>query len=193
MNAEIAAKEIPERLIYEMDEGKPVFYKGYKDVLAGKKEIGEIMGDSSIQAWLKSRISTILNNLLSKEWVVTAGEQGLYLGKHSWRSSDIAVFKKGNFSLDNRYARKAPEIVFEIDTKADLEGSGKASEYFERKVDQLLEFGVKKIIWIFTDNESTKIFEPDKEPATLGWEEDIYVFESLHLNIRQIIESFYGD
>lgn len=40
------AKAIPESLIYEVIDGKPFYYEGYKDVLANKKTSEEIMGVS---------------------------------------------------------------------------------------------------------------------------------------------------
>lgn len=39
---------VPEYLIYEIMDGKPIHYKGYREVLAGTKTVGEIMGSSSL-------------------------------------------------------------------------------------------------------------------------------------------------
>lgn len=33
----IKKKDIPDYLLYEMDEGKPIYYRDYKDVLKGTK------------------------------------------------------------------------------------------------------------------------------------------------------------
>ena len=35
---------VPRHLIYEIMDGKPIYYKGYWDVLSGKKTASEIMG-----------------------------------------------------------------------------------------------------------------------------------------------------
>ena len=35
---------IPKELIYEMVDGKPIYYKGYKEYLNNSKQLDEIMG-----------------------------------------------------------------------------------------------------------------------------------------------------
>lgn len=47
---ESAVKAIPEVLVYEMVDGKPICYKGYKDYLSGDKQIDELMGSGYLQA-----------------------------------------------------------------------------------------------------------------------------------------------
>ena len=49
-------KVIPSRFIYEMDEGKPIYYKGTKAYLEEKTQNEEPMPDSNFQAWLKGKI-----------------------------------------------------------------------------------------------------------------------------------------
>ncbi|UFH56515.1 hypothetical protein [Spirosoma sp. KNUC1025] len=44
----LSARSIPPALIYEMWKGKPVYYRGYRDVLAGKKTIEEIKSCSDL-------------------------------------------------------------------------------------------------------------------------------------------------
>ncbi|MDZ7898360.1 MAG: hypothetical protein U5N85_10110 [Arcicella sp.] len=48
--------KIPEALVYETLDGKPFYYKGYKEVLSQKKTLEEIMGCSTLQAELVSYI-----------------------------------------------------------------------------------------------------------------------------------------
>ena len=38
----VSTKKIPSALIYEEWNGTPIYYKGYKDVLTGKKTIEEM-------------------------------------------------------------------------------------------------------------------------------------------------------
>jgi hypothetical protein len=47
-------RAIPAYLICEELEGKPLYYKGYKDVLSGKKTKEDIMGASGLQMELIS-------------------------------------------------------------------------------------------------------------------------------------------
>ncbi len=50
----LSTRNIPPALIYEMWQGKPVYYRGYRDVLAGKKTIEEVMSCSDLQGVLVS-------------------------------------------------------------------------------------------------------------------------------------------
>lgn len=43
-----------ESLVYEVLDGRPLYYRGYEDVLSGKKSPEEIMGSSSLQWVLAS-------------------------------------------------------------------------------------------------------------------------------------------
>jgi hypothetical protein len=50
-------KAVPAFLVYEEMDGKPIYRKGYKEVLAKKKSFEEIMGSSVLQ-------TVIINALL---------------------------------------------------------------------------------------------------------------------------------
>ena len=185
--------KIPDHLIYEMDEGQPIYYKGYKDYfnLNGTKQNEETMPDSSLQAWLKIHLSALLIAMLLKNpsYVVTGGEQGLSLKKKSWRGADVAIFHRKNFILDNKYSKKPPEIVIEINIKGDFSSNDKIHEYFERKNSQLLEFGVKKIIWLFTETEFIMSLTKDGEEH-FKWNDDIPVMEGVSFNVQKLIDKF---
>lgn len=43
---------ISQALIYEMVDNQPIYYRGYKDVLNGVKDVEDIMGSSLLQAVL---------------------------------------------------------------------------------------------------------------------------------------------
>ena len=42
----VKTKDIPKNLIYEIMDGKPVYYAGFREVLSKQKTIEEIMGSS---------------------------------------------------------------------------------------------------------------------------------------------------
>ncbi len=44
----IVQHKIPDKLIYETIDGKPVYYKGYQDVIKLIKQFEEIMGSSKL-------------------------------------------------------------------------------------------------------------------------------------------------
>lgn len=188
LNSSSKTQEIPSYLIYEMDDGKPIYYKGYFEVLTGEKDFEEIIANTSLHAWLKGELSYFIKKLLPFEYVMTAGELGLQIEKLTSRIVNIAIFKKENFVLSNKYSAQPPEIAIEIDTKADLNSTGAAIKYYQRKNKQLFEFGVKKIIWIFTEIQGVQVLEVEGEEQEFEWSEDIPVMENVSFNLQQIMQ-----
>ena len=112
-------RKIPEALVYEIVDGKPIYFKGYRDVVNGKLKTEEIMPESSLQAWLKTQLSSMLLFLLrDKGYEVLAGELGLILPEGNRRGVGICIYKADNFHLSRHFLRSAPEIVIEIDIQA---------------------------------------------------------------------------
>lgn len=66
-NPEIAASQpTPSYLIYETLNGRPLYRKGYKEVLAKPKTPGEIMGCSDIQAIIVSALHLNIGNRVKR-------------------------------------------------------------------------------------------------------------------------------
>jgi hypothetical protein len=181
-------QEIPSYLIYEMDDGRPIYYKGYREVLETNGGADSVSCQNNLQAWIKSEISFTIKSSLVREYILTTGNLGLQIARETIRVADIAIFTKENFVLSNHYSSKAPEIAIEIDTKADLDSPGASIDYFDRKNRQLLEFGVKKIIWIFTEVHSIKVLVPGEDVQHFEWEEDITVMEGVQFNLQKIMD-----
>ena len=175
-----------------MDEGVPIYYKGYKEYLNGNQNFEQTMPDSNLQAWLKGRLYLFISLLFqkNKNIVVTVGEQGLSLKKRSWRGADIAIFKKSNFDLVPEYSKKPPEVVIEINIKGDYDSDEKMLRDYERKNAQLLEFGVKKIIWIFTETQFI-VSVTNEGKKNYEWNDDVPVFKDISFNVQKVVDSFY--
>ncbi len=179
--------KIPPYLIYEVVKGKPLYYKGYKDVLNKTKTFEEIIMDSTLQAWLKSRLTILLGNfLLTNGYDITTGEQGLFLPNGDKRGADIAVFKADDIVLDAHYSRIPPEIVLEIDVKIHTDNTTEF-DYVLEKVADYHAFGVKNVIWIFTKNKKIMIAKIHQPWLTLDWSADVEVIEGLKINIADLI------
>ena len=125
----------------------------------------------------------------NKNYVVTVGEQGLSLKKKSWRGADIAIFKKDNFQLNNEFAKLPPEIVIEINIKGYYETQEKALADYERKNAQLLEFGVQKIIWIFTEPRQITVLTKSSR-VNYDWDATVPVMEGVEFNAQALIDKF---
>ena len=59
--------------------------------------------------------------------------------------------------------------------------------YYYTKTDELLAFGVEKVIWIFTDTQKIMITESEKDWIITNWDQDIQVLDDIHVNVSQII------
>lgn len=189
---------IPDYLIYEMDEGKPIYYRGYKEVLKGDKTQEEVMGSSILQSYLVTKLIVILSLKLDRRFILISNEMGLLFKKKSWRSIDIAIYSRKKLrtldvKLDEQYSKIPPKIVIEVDTKAHFDNASDADYYFQHKTDQLLSFGVERVIWIYTRTEKFMIAEKDKRWETANWTEDLDIMEGIVVNIPQLIEEFYQE
>ena len=147
-------KMIPKELIYEMRFGSPSYYRDYDKVLSGEKVMEEVMGSSDLHAWLLYATMKFLIRVLDeKKYVIlagVAGELGYKFAKRSWYNLDIAIYEREKLGrLRRKFVTVPPEVVIEIDTKADLRKFGNPQDYFHRKTQDLLDSGVNKVIWIF--------------------------------------------
>ncbi len=175
--------KVPDYLIYEVVGGKPIYYKGYKDVLNKTKTFEEIRMDSTLQAWLKFRVGFLLGGfLLENGYEITSGEQGFILPNRDKRGADLAIFPAEGFVINEHYSRQTPEVTIEIDVKADTENSTEM-DYVLEKIADYHRFGVKKVIWIFTKNRKVMVAPANEPWPTLDWTADIEVVKGLTLNL----------
>jgi len=184
-----AIQHIPESLIYEMVDGNPIYYRGYKAFLKGEKQIEELMGSSYLQSLIITKLVYFLMSNLDKKYLVLTNEVGLQFKEKGWRAADIAIMeldKLKNVATSNKYLKVAPKIVIEIDTKAELEEVKDSLGYFHKKTDELLAFGVEKVIWIFTDSEKIMVSEKGKAWQISNWSSEIEIMESISINVAQL-------
>ncbi len=183
-------KAIPENLIYEMINGKPVYYKGFQDYLKGTKQLDEIMGSSLLQSLIISRLVFLLQSQLKGKYEILTNEIGVQLAKNTWRAADIAIIsidKLKRINIENNYLNFPPEVVIEVDTKADLNTIQNPFNYYHEKTDELLQFGVPKVIWIFTVSKKIMVAEKNKTWETSDWKEEIEVIESIKVKIADLL------
>ncbi len=182
-------KKIPTSLIYEVIDGKPVYRKGYKDVLNKKKTLEEIMGSSSLQSAIISVIVKFLNKNLSDIYWVGASESGLHLALNENMSMDIPIYEiEKHSSLSIHYTNIPPKILIEVDIEADTESFENEMDYYFTKTQKLLDFGVEKVIWIFTGAQKTIISMPDKDWQTVNWDARIEVMPNVIFCISELLE-----
>lgn len=189
-----AVQEIPNSLIYEMVDGKPIYYKGYKEYLKGKLQIEDVMGSSLLQSAIITGLLVLLYPVYGNKYHLLSNELGILFKKNSWRSADLVIIEKeklGEKILQNKYLDIAPKIVVEIDTKADLSEIEDTFGYYHKKTKQLLSFGIEKVIWIYTDLQSVLIADKD-DWQIIDWNKGFFILDDLEVNISKIVESLKG-
>ena len=165
-------------LVYEMWDGKPVYYAGYEDVLKGTKTVEQVRSSSLRQGILVARLVGYLMNLIDlEEYVVATNEVGVQFEKGSWRTCDIAIFSLAMLEGqdEDKYAWIPPKIAIEVDTKADMGLFDSPFDYYEKKTTKLLDFGVEKVIWLFTKSRKVWIAEAGKDWLIRDWNHPVEV------------------
>lgn len=186
---ESSTRTIPTSLIYEMVDGQPIYYRGYKAYLEGNKSAQDLMGSSKLQAFIIAELIFLLKTRLGKAFFIFTNELGIQFSKKSWRAVDIAVIEREQaVRLNDKYLEVPPRFVFEIDTKAELLDLDASRNYYYEKTDELLDFGVQKVVWIFTGSKKIMLASKDEDWVTKDWDQDIQLSEDLLINVASLLE-----
>ncbi|HIP43318.1 MAG TPA: Uma2 family endonuclease [Aquifex aeolicus] len=176
-------------LTYEKVNGKPIYYKDYKKVLKGELPPEAVMGSSELQAILLILLATFLKEKLGKGFVVLGGEHGFIHAPNSFRSLDIAIYRKEVLKKPkDKYTRTPPLVVIEIGTKADLSKYGSFEEYVYEKTQDLLDAGVEKVIWYMSKVKKVLIAQKGKDWVVKDWNSDVEVLSDIKLNLVKLIK-----
>jgi hypothetical protein len=177
-------RRVPASLIKEVLDGQPIYYKGYRSVMYGHKNLEEIMGASSLQGLIILYIQRLLNkNLDETMYLPMTGEIGLHLSHRNNLSGDIMLYHIGQIEkFTKRYFDVPPLLQVEVDVEIDTENISQ-NLYVTRKTQRLLEFGVKKVIWVFTATQSVWVAEPEQDWRIINWNKEIELFEGISMNL----------
>ncbi len=184
-------KKIPENLVYEILGNKKIYYRDYKKVLSGELPPEAVIGNSDLQAWIISLIVEYLFKKVDrKKYMILFNELGyFYTPKRQgkWLNLDIAVVSKEKLKKpEGTYLKVPPEVVIEVDTKADLSKIG--DNYYIEKTDKLLKSGIKKVIWILTSPKKIIVAEKDKNWIITEYNSDIEVLDGIVLNLENLLK-----
>lgn len=182
-------EQIPSYLIYETLNGRPLYRKGYKDVLAKRKTPGEIMGCSDLQAIIVSALHVYIHTQVNRKayWVVT-NEPGLHIGLGDNLSNDIAIYEKERVTIKGKFFDVAPKVVVEVDIKIDPEAfPAKEMDYIYEKTQAMLDFGTERVIWITTKSRKIFVAVQGETWLTLNWDATVPVIDSVTLNVADIL------
>jgi Uma2 family endonuclease len=185
-------RNVPDYLIYEIMDGKPIYYKGFRDVLSGRKQVEEIMGSSKLQSYIVTYLTVKFVNFLDEDLFTVLGhEAGIHLDKSNNLAGDILIFENDILKaedIDVHYADVPPKIAIEVDVMADTDDIGGVDGYIYKKVRKLLDFGIEKVIWINTFTKTILIADSNKEAWLVeNWQKDVEIMEGLTINIPAML------
>lgn len=180
-----------ESLVYEVMDGQPLYYRGYKEVLAGKKTAEEIMGSSTLQWVLCSFFMKIMyRGLDEKKYWFASNEAGVHINHRNNLAHDVAIYEKTVLTPDKintKYTDVPAKIAVEIDVKADLSRVTDFN-YLNRKTRKLLDFGSEKVIWVFTSTQQVMVAERNADAwLTMDWHRDLELIDGQFFNIGQYL------
>lgn len=141
---------IPESLLYETLNGRPRYYKGCRDVVAGTLKPEAIMGSSDLQSIIITiLVGTLWNTIDRKTCQLASSESGLHISLGSNLSADIAIFEKATpGKLKGKYVDVPPKIVVEVDIKIEPKDTDTDGDlaYVDEKTQALFDFGVERAL-----------------------------------------------
>ena len=184
-----ATSPIPNALIYEVLNGRPLYYRGYKDVLNGARKHEDIVGGSSLQAILVSLIhSFMMANRDKTKYLPVTNEAGVHLDLNDNLSCDVAIFEKGTFNVTTKYFDTAPKIVIEVDIKIDLSDfDGLEFNYVAEKTQKLFDFGVEKVFWVLSKPRRVFVAVPNQDWIFTDWTNNIPIMDGCVLNVKNLL------
>lgn len=181
-------RKVPDYLIAEMIDGKPYYYKGYKQVLNKKQTLEEIMGSSTLQGFIITYLTRLLMALSEDEFQLFLNETGLHLETGTNLSGDILIFDATKpLSIDTHYANQPPLINIEVDVNIDLEDENEMN-YIMSKTQKLLDFGTEKIIWVMTKSQKVIVATPTDNWLIISWDKDIEILRGITFNIAAYLK-----
>lgn len=183
--------KVPDSLIYETMDEKPVYRKGYRLVLNGVKKLEDIVGSSTLQSEI---ISYLIRRLMlfydEQVYAIHTNEAGLHISKGNNLAGDIFVYERSVMTAENinkNYSSVPPLLAFEVDTETAVEVASQMA-YISGKIEKLIQFGVQKVFWISTEAKRIIVAEPDKDWRTISWKNDVEITPGLLVNIAGHLE-----
>ncbi len=182
-------KKIPESLIYEVIDGKPIYRKGYRDVLSGKKTLEEIRGASTLQSVTVYYLTIFIGRFINEDqFFVLVSEPGVHIDHRTNLANDIAIYPHSVLppsKISKKYADVPPQIAIEVDIDADLTDTTETG-YIYKKTRKLLDFGVEKVFWVLTDAQAV-IIATNERIETVDWMRNIELMDGQVFNVGEYL------
>ena len=179
------------RLVRETLDGRPLYYAGYREVLAGRQTLEGIRGASSLRWVVASYVlQTMIRQLDGQRYWFATNEAGVHLDHRNNLAHDVAIYEKASLppdQINTRYVRVPAKVVVEIDVRIDLQNPADAN-YVNRKIRKLLDFGTARVIWVFTDSRQVLLAERGADAwLTMDWHRNLELLDGQRFNIGQYL------
>ncbi|MGN7887355.1 Uma2 family endonuclease [Dyadobacter sp. 22481] len=187
----ILTETIPASLIFEELDGRPLYRKGYKEVLANNLSPEEIMGCSFIQALIARILSSYFAEILrDKPYLVTSNEGGLHVSLGNNLTNDVAVFDRAMIKdiFSKKYADVPPKVAIEVDIKIEADQFPDPKDYISRKSEKMIEFGTESVIWVLTDNRKIMVMDRSREWFVCEWDETVPLFDQYQFCLNDLLK-----
>jgi hypothetical protein len=185
-------EQVPDSLIFEVLDGKPIYFKGYEDVLNGTKNQEEIMGISGLQGILLSYlVELIFDKIGSKNYRILFNEIGVHINHQQNLASDIGIYDRKLATAEKittKYLDVPAKVFIEVDIKADVQDYGETG-YIKKKTQLLLDFGADKVLWILSKPKLVITATPDGKWSFDEWNMDVELMDGHVFNIGKYLES----
>ncbi len=183
-------RKIPDYLICEMLDGKPLYYKGYEQVLSGKKTLEDIMGSSGLQAVIVYYLTVFIGKFIDEDrYFVLVSEPGVHIDHQNNVSNDIGIYDQTVLTpsrISKKYVDVPPKIAIEVDINADVSELTETG-YIYKKTRTLLSFGVEKVVWILTEAQTVMVATAERIEA-FAWNRDIELMDGQAFNIEAYLK-----
>lgn len=184
--------KVPAYLVKESFDGVPLYYKGYEDVLSGKKTLEEIMSAGGIHSTIVFYLSWLLGDKINSDlyWCMT-GEVGAKFNK-KYPSMDLAIFDRKFLTDEMILSRHLPPVPPKIDIEVDVNITNpnmNEEETIQFRTQRMLNGGVEKVIWIFTLTQKIMVAEQGKNWIIMDWNQDVEIINGITFNIPKYFKS----
>ncbi len=190
-------QEVPTSLVKEILDGRPYFYSGYREVLAGEKKIEDIIGCSEIQTMVITAIVTyLIRSLPENQYTVAFNEVGLHLDKNNNLAADIAIFDRETMlsrKLTSKYTRTVPLAVLEVEifNEDNIPSEPYTSVPTLSKTERLLEWGVQEVVWIYPQvGKITRAKQGESVWTTTPWQETFELLGRYEFSAGTVVQDF---
>ncbi len=179
-------------MIHEIIDGKPLYRKGYREVLAKTKNVEDIMGSSSLQAFLITYLTIWIGKQIDdSKYTILTNEAGLHIDKGNNLAGDLLIFDSQLLKIqkiNKKYADVPPKISIEVDIDIALEDGISETTYISIKTKKLLEFGAEKVIWFLTESKKVMIATASADWQTYDWNYDVEILDGITCNLGEYLK-----